>query len=135
MFTEAQISRVAALLDQRFGLDALVLFGSQTTGAARPDSDLDLAALFQRRPTEIDLLEAASDVESIVGRAVDLVDLAVASPILAMQIQRTGRCLFGAESPALARFQAALPGRYEDLRRVRAEAEAALIGRVVHGRS
>jgi predicted nucleotidyltransferase len=135
MLSEAQISRVVTLLDERFGLDALVLFGSDATGTARNESDIDLAALFQRMPTAIDLLDAESDVARLVGRDVDLVDLAATSPILAMQVQRTGRCLFGAESPALANFQATLPGRYEDLKRVRAEAESALVRRVVHGRS
>ena len=135
MLNEEQISRIVKLLDGRFGLDALLLFGSEATGSARQDSDIDLAALFRRMPAAIDLLDAEDEVADIVGREVDLVDLAGVSPILAMQVQQTGLCVFGADSSALADFQAALPGRYEDLKRVRAEAESALVRRVVHGRS
>ncbi len=135
MLSETQISRVVALLDERFGLDALLLFGSEASESARADSDVDLAALFRRMPTAIDLLDAEDEVAALLGREVDLIDLAATSPILAMQVQRNGRCVFGVESSALAYFQATLPGRYEDLKRVRAEAESALVKRVVHGRS
>ena len=65
----------------------------------------------------------------------DLVDLAAASPILARQVLQGGRCVFGSKAPALARFEATLVGRYEDLKRVRAEAERALVQRVIRGRS
>jgi predicted nucleotidyltransferase len=135
MLSEAVIDRVVALLDERFGLDALLVFGSEATGTGRRDSDLDLAALLRRRPDALELLDAQTTLEEIVGRDVDLVDLAAASPILARQVLRSGRCVFGASAPALALFEATLPGRYEDLKRVRAEAESALVERVVHGRS
>jgi predicted nucleotidyltransferase len=135
MLSGARISRIVKLLDERFGLDALILFGSEAAEAARPDSDVDVAALFRKPPDAIDLLDAEDAVAEVIGREVDLIDLAAASPILAMQVQRTGRCVFGADSAALAHFQAVLPSRYEDLKRVRRDAEAALTQRLVHGRS
>jgi len=135
MLSEASIDRVVAQLEERFGLDALFVFGSQAAGTQHRDSDLDLAALLRRRPGTLELLDVQTELEGITGRAVDLVDLGAASPILARQVLRSGRCVFGSSAPALAHFEAALPSRYEDLKRVRAEAESALVQRVVHGRS
>ena len=120
-------------LDGCFGLDALIVFGSVAHDSARADSDLDLAALLRSRPSAIALLEARADIERSVGRGVDLVDLESASPVLAMQIFRDGRCVFGENSPALAAFRAILPSRYADLKRVRSGAEAALAKRVARG--
>lgn len=135
MPVETSLREVIALLDRRFGLDCLILFGSEARGGAGPGSDLDLAALFRTRPAEAALFEARAELERLVGRAVDLVDLQRASPILALQVLRDGRCIHGTESSGLAAFRATLPGRYEDLKRVRAAAEAALVERVVHGGS
>jgi predicted nucleotidyltransferase len=135
MVTGALIDRVVALLDERFGLDALFVFGSEAAGTKHRDSDLDLAALLRRRPDALELLDARTALEEITGQDVDLVDLGAASPILARQVLRTGRCVFGSSAPALACYEATLPGRYEDLKRLRAEAESALVQRVVDGRS
>jgi predicted nucleotidyltransferase len=132
---ETVLTEMIVLLERRFGVDALVVFGSEAKGIARPDSDVDLAALFRSPPGDVALREACAELERIARRPVDLVDLERASPILAFQVLRDGRCVHGADSPRLAAFRAILPGRYEDLKRVRAAAEAALVERVVHGGS
>lgn len=77
-------------LDQRWGVDAAWLFGSQVRGA-RTDSDIDLAVLFRGRPDGAELLDARADLAALVGRQVDLVDLDLASPIIAHQAIKTGR--------------------------------------------
>ena len=135
MLDKSQIAKVVDLLEGRFGLEALLLFGSEARGGARADSDVDLAALFPAPPDVVALLEAGADIERLLGRSVDLVDLAAASPILAMQVLREGRCIVGSGSRALAEFTAVLPSRYADLKRVRAAAEAALIDRITRDRS
>lgn len=128
-----EFEKVVALLDLRFGLDGLILFGSAARGTTHGGSDLDLAALFRTRPDPVALLEAGADCERLLGRSVDLVDLAAASPILAMQVMRDGKCIV--VSSALAAFTASLPSRYADLKRVRAPAEAALAERITRARS
>jgi nucleotidyltransferase-like protein len=52
MLTATDLQRVADFLEERFGLDTLWLFGSEALGTSRPNSDVDLAALFHRRPNE-----------------------------------------------------------------------------------
>lgn len=130
MSAPLDLEKVIALLESRFGLEALILFGSTARGEMHAESDVDLAGLFRSQPDAIALLEAGSDCERLLGRSVDLVDLAAASPILAMQVVREGRRVAGAKSSALAHFTASLPSRYADLKRVRAPAEAALARRM-----
>ena len=77
-----QIGEAQAYLDERFGLDALWVYGSEARGMAGPRSDLDLGALFDHRPEPADLLDAASELSLRLGRDVDLVDLDRVSPIL-----------------------------------------------------
>jgi predicted nucleotidyltransferase len=133
--SSAQLERAAAWLDERFGLDALWLFGSRARGAAGRESDVDLAALFGRRPAALELLEARSDLEGLVGHEVDLVDLDQASPILVMQVLRHGRLLLNRDPLRYQRIVSALPSRYEDLKIIRREAEQRLRERVLRGRS
>jgi predicted nucleotidyltransferase len=130
MSAPLDLEKVIALLEGRFGLEALVLFGSAARGEMHAESDVDLAGLFRSRPDAIALLETRSDCERLLGRSVDLVDLAAASPILAVQVLRDGHCVHGKDSHALAWFVASLPSRYADLKRVRAPAEAALARRM-----
>jgi predicted nucleotidyltransferase len=135
MAATSDLEKVIALLDRRFGLEALIVFGSLARGTAHAESDIDLAALFRNRPGSVALLEASADCERLLGRSVDLVDLAAASPILATQVMRDGLCAFGGDSSALAHFAASLPSRYADLKRVRAAAETALEDRILRARS
>ena len=126
---------VVDLLENRFGLDALWFFGSVAMGRDRADSDLDLAALFRRRPTALELLEAREELAALVGRPVDLVDLDCDAPILAMQVLRHGKLLVDRVPERRIAFAAHTPVRYEDLKIVRREAERALLERMRRGRA
>ena len=129
------LQQATAWLDERFGLDTLWLFGSAATGTATENSDVDLAALFRRHPSAVELLEAREELSSLLGREVDLVNLEQVSPVLTMQVLRNGRLLLDHDPPRRIRLVAAAPGRYEDLSLVRRAGERALIERVRGGRS
>jgi hypothetical protein len=81
------------------------------------------------------LIDIRAEVTALLRREVDLVDLARASPILAMQVLRHGRLLLDGDPLRRRRFVAGVPGRYEDIKIVRREAERALLDRVRRGRS
>ena len=135
VLSAAQIDLIKEHLDGRFGLDALWLFGSEAMGSAGPFSDIDLAGLFRRRPSALDLLEARHALGALLERDVDLVDLERISPIVAMQVFRHGRLLVDANPGRRHQAVSSAASRYEDLRIVRREAERAMLARIRDGRS
>lgn len=129
----AVLEALRAELDRRVGLDALWVFGSVARGDDTTGSDVDLAALFARRPSATELLALRGDLAALAGREVDLVDLDSASPVIAMKAVREGRLLVDAVPRRRIAFVSGLASRYEDLRRLRQGAEDALLRRIVHG--
>jgi predicted nucleotidyltransferase len=134
MITEDALRSAADLLERRFGVDVLWLFGSEARGTARRDSDVDLAALFPRRPTALERLDVAGELAELLGCDVDLVELDEASPILGMQVLRTGRLLVDRDPARRHAFFCRTLKLYEDLKIIRREAERALFERVSGGR-
>jgi predicted nucleotidyltransferase len=135
MLEPDEIEGIVDFLDDRLGVDAVWVFGSVATGDVRQTSDVDLAGLFRRTPSAMELIETREELAHRVGRDVDLVDLDHASPILAMQVLRHGRLLVDRDPRRRQRFVAGVPGRYEDVKIVRRDAERALLARVRDGRS
>ena len=92
-------------LAREYGIDMLVLFGSQAMGAKHKSSDVDIAYLGKR---ELSLREesllAAGLAEAFRGKSIDLVSLRDAPPLLIYQIARHGKLLYSAKS-AFSEFQ------------------------------
>ncbi len=128
--TRDQIDRIVDFLDRRFGLDTLWLYGSEAQGTAKPDSDVDLAALFRRRTEPLDVFDARTDLEEILHRDVDLVDLDQTSPILGMQVLKYGDLLVdrnpGRRHAAFGRIL----GLYEDVKLLRRDMEGEVFRRL-----
>ena len=94
---------------------AVYLFGSHSTGKAKPDSDLDLAILLQPGlEDDFPILELTVSLEKALGRRVDLVILNRAGELLKYQVRRNG-CLLYERDPRL-RKQFEVRGRksFED---------------------
>ena len=117
------------------GLAGVYLFGSEAQGAARPDSDLDLAVYAGRPVDAARLLEARHAAATILRREVDLVDLAAADTILQMQVLRDGKLLTAPDDGAVGLFELRILRDYRDLKRRRAgiEADIAARGRIYAG--
>lgn len=118
------VTETAALEAVLAGRDDVRLgyvFGSVARGRARRTSDVDVAVLFARPPAPAALDRLTEDLEEATGRAVDLVDLATAPPLLAHQVVSTGSCLVCRNRAERAAFETRAIMRYLDtghLRRI-----------------
>ena len=86
-------------------LIALYRFGSQAKGAARPESDVDLAVLARDPISNLCRFELAQELATQLHRDVDLVDLRAASTVMRMQVISTGECLDAPDEPARREFE------------------------------
>lgn len=75
-------------------LSAVYAFGSQVSGEAGPESDLDVALMADETLGAEVLWELSSRLAGIVGCSVDLLDLRAASTVMQYQIVITGRRLW-----------------------------------------
>ncbi|NVZ95355.1 nucleotidyltransferase domain-containing protein [Pseudomonas sp. D6002] len=73
---------------------AVYVFGSQVTGEARSESDLDVAVLSAGVVEPLLLWQLSGELADIVGVPVDLLDLRAASTVMQYQVLTTGRRLW-----------------------------------------
>lgn len=112
-FTEVR-KRLAPLF-ARPDLRLAVLFGSVAAGRPRAASDIDIGLIAdcsveELRPEVIRLLQTDR---------VDIVNLARASPLLAMAVARHGRALFERQGGVFASFVSLALRRYNDTAKLR----------------
>ncbi len=91
-------SLVQHLQNRLPGLLAVYAFGSQISGEATPNSDLDLAVLVAGYADPIDLWDISSDLAELVHCEVDLLDFRAASTVMQYQILTKGQRLFAADN-------------------------------------
>ncbi len=106
------------------GLAAVYVFGSVARGDLRPSSDIDLAIVAPTSPRPKDLNAAREAVELILGRDVDLLDLAEAPLPLARQVLLEGRRIHAPHAATADFLEVRILREYEDLKRRRAGIEA-----------
>jgi predicted nucleotidyltransferase len=86
----------------------------------RADSDVDMGVLAER-PLEEELLRRLTmELENLIGRDVDLVDLGSATPVLWMQVLE-GQILFCSDARRVAEFENVAMSRYCALNEERKE--------------
>jgi predicted nucleotidyltransferase len=121
---------VAAMLARRLpALRFAYLFGSAARGELGPDSDYDVAIDSGQTVEPAKILELSGHLEGVVGRKVDVVDLAVAGAVLKMQVLSSGQLLTCRDKRALAEFKMYTPSQYEDWKHLSEPLERALVRR------
>ncbi len=84
---------------------AIYLFGSEASGNATNESDLDIAVLADKKLPAMELWLLAQELSKKLNRDVDLVDLQSASAVLRIQVIAKGKRLFCKNERAAAIFE------------------------------
>jgi predicted nucleotidyltransferase len=106
---------VAAIRSAVPALVAVYRFGSSVSGEQRPGSDVDLAVLTATSLDPLLRFDLQERLASALHKSVDLVDLRVASPVMAIQIIGKGRVLLDNDASARGRFEDLTYGVYARL--------------------
>ena len=111
---------VVNLFQQRLpGLMAVYAFGSQGTGNADKNSDLDLAVLVPDYADVIDLWDISSDLAELLHCDVDLLDFRAASTVMQYQILSKGQRLYAVDQE-VGSYEATLRSAMTTLNEARA---------------
>ena len=100
-----------------------ILFGSAAGESFTGKSDIDIAVQFRETPDSQDFLHIKDSVSALVNRETDIVVLNEASPIVRMQALKNGIVLFSRSSTVYSDFFVRTVKDYDDLKRIRKEAE------------
>lgn len=115
MTLEDLTSRLTQALQARPEVRFAFLFGSSVSRGADLARDVDVAVVFARTLTLLEQGAIANQLERVVEREVDLVDLDAASTLLRWEVVRTGIVLFAQDRAELVAFRARVPLEYFDL--------------------
>ncbi len=96
-------------------LIAVYRFGSTAHGTAVPSSDADVGVLAAGRIPDAIRFDLQERIAAGIRRDVDLVDLAVASPVMAIQVVARGELLYDGDPEARGRFEDRVFGTYARL--------------------
>jgi len=120
----------------RDNIAAVCLFGSHATGKGRPDSDVDIAILFQSMPRELmcDLIDILMvDLSGILKKDVHPVILNHAGEELLDQVFKRGKCIIVNDRRKLAVFRMAAFAKIFDFAYYRGLMQSGLIKSVMEG--
>lgn len=101
-FVPELIAKVKKVLCEESGLVLAILYGSTATGKIHPDSDVDMALMFDRPLTAGKKMALVSRIEGELNRDVDLVDLFALNGTILKQILIKGLVLIQSQPGALA---------------------------------
>ena len=107
-----------------------ILFGSQATGRARPDSDVDIGIVPTAELSLAEELSLAQALEEVVRSPVDLVRLDRGDALLGREVATTGLCLFEEKAGAFTAYRAMAMAEWIDFDEVMAPHRAALLHRL-----
>lgn len=114
---------------------AVYLFGSVVKKSKKNPEDIDIAALYldKKAPDFREQLDIKENLVALLKKEVDLVILNRANPILTHQILRDGKQLLNNNPSLVNHFFVRSLNAYDDIKRVRAPIENAILKRRVYG--
>jgi uncharacterized protein len=108
-------------LEREPGLVAAYLFGSRARGTAGEASDIDVGILLESTPRSFadTPLELAGELETLLGKRVDIAIMNAAPPDLLHRILRDGQVLIDRDRSRRIRFEVHARNQYFDTQRLR----------------
>ena len=120
-------TKLASFFKVKNDISLAFLIGSQASGRARPESDVDVAVLFYSPPSSEEILSLKGDLEDLVKKNIDLVLLNGAGPVIGIQALKTGILLLNRDC-AYEKFFVRVLMEYDDLKYYRREIENNIMG-------
>ena len=111
------------------------LFGSFAKRQARPSSDVDIGVLFSTVPQMNMLNDLTDDLSSLLRKEVDLAILNDASPILKMQVLKSGILLYAKDKKYYHQFFVDTVNQYDDLKQIRRVCEENILKGRIYARN
>ncbi|AZV46161.1 hypothetical protein C3L23_02410 [Nautilia sp. PV-1] len=71
--------------------DGIWLFGSYADGTYNENSDIDIAVLFKNKISPVDLFKMKENLELILKKDIDLIDLTAVNDVFAYEIVTKGK--------------------------------------------
>jgi uncharacterized protein len=121
---EKVVEKIGEALKDNAKVILAFLFGSAVSGRLLDESDVDVAVLFDHMPEISDILNLKAAVSEATNRDVDLVILNDSSPIICMQVLKSGILIRKRDNTAYSNFCVKTVKQYDDLKYIRKEAES-----------
>ena len=109
------------------------LFGSVVKNNVHSESDIDIAILFERDISIDQILKIEDDLTSLLQNMSYIVNLNRSSPIIKMQVLRTGKKIFERKPRVYSKFFVRTLNEYDDLKRVRSVNEKKILRGRIYG--
>jgi predicted nucleotidyltransferase len=133
MAATALLQALRGVIDAEPAIRVAYLFGSCARGDCGPTSDVDVALLGALPIDLMDLAALGAQLETVIDRRVDVVDLQSASPLLCRQVVAEGELLLVRDPLLKFDFEQEAVRRCEDTRPLRAQQQQLLRERLAHG--
>jgi predicted nucleotidyltransferase len=86
--------KTVKLLKEKLNCEVIILFGSYARGDQRPDSDVDIAIKTKKEISKKEIFELTQELEQLLKKDVDLVDLNAISDSFRYEILMNGQILY-----------------------------------------
>jgi uncharacterized protein len=89
-----ELSEIKSIIRKLFlsqeGITAVLIYGSYAKGVAKPDSDIDIAVLYDpdNVPPALELWELQAKISELLSSNVELISLNQADPIIGTQVYK-----------------------------------------------
>jgi uncharacterized protein len=124
--SKALARRIAGVLERHPDVLGAYLFGSRARDGVRPESDADIAVVFDHPPALERLVELETELEDALSLEVDVIDLAGAGAFLALEAVR-GERVFERDGLVLDQLDLYILRRAGDLAHFERERRRALL--------